>query len=153
MLLSVKTQLKLNFKERVLMSKHAGIARFTYNWGLATWQSLYKDGYKPNQRLLRTFFNNHVKTNPDLSWLKEKGICQKITEFAFENLGDAYQRFFKGLADYPNFKKRSKSLGSFTINSGGKAISVGGTRVKLPTIGWVRTYEGLPHTTTTKFTI
>ncbi|MHC5824437.1 MAG: RNA-guided endonuclease InsQ/TnpB family protein, partial [Nostoc sp.] len=55
--------------------------------------------------------------------------------------------------DYPNFKKRSKSLGSFTINSSGRAVSVGGTRVKLPTIGWVRTYEGLPHTSTTKFTI
>ncbi|MEH2409976.1 helix-turn-helix domain-containing protein [Nostoc sp.] len=89
MLLSLKTQLKLNSQQRILMSKHAGIARFTYNWGLATWQSLYKDGYKPNQRLLRTFFNNHVKTNPALSWLKEQGICQKITEFAFENLGDA----------------------------------------------------------------
>ncbi|MDF5724395.1 MAG: helix-turn-helix domain-containing protein [Rhizonema sp. PD37] len=25
------------------MDKHAGIARFTYNWGLATWQSLYLD--------------------------------------------------------------------------------------------------------------
>ncbi|MEA5627758.1 RNA-guided endonuclease TnpB family protein [Nostoc sp. UHCC 0251] len=153
MLLSIKTQLKLNSKERVLMSKHAGIARFTYNWGLATWQALYKDGYKPNQRFLRTFFNNHVKINPDLSWLKENGICQKITEFAFENLGDAYKRFFKGLGNYPRFKKRSKSLGSFTVNSGGKPINVGGTRIKLPTIGWVRTYEELPHTSTTKFTI
>jgi len=152
-LLSLKTQLKFNSQQRILMSKHAGIARFTYNWGLATWQSLYKDGYKPNQRLLRTFFNNHVKTNPALSWLKEQGICQKITEFAFENLGDAYKRFFKGLGNYPNFKKKSRGTDSFTINSGGKPISVGGTRIKLPTIGWVRTYEGLPHTTTTKFTI
>ena len=153
MLRAIKTQLKLNSRERILMSKHAGIARFTYNWGLATWQSLYKDGYKPNQRFLRKFFNNHVKTNPDLSWLKEKGICQKITEFAFENLGSAYQKFFEGKAGYPKFKKKSKSMDSFTINSGGKAISVGGTRIKLPTIGWVRTYEGLPHTSTTKVTI
>ncbi|WP_442944198.1 helix-turn-helix domain-containing protein [Nostoc sp.] len=50
MLLSLKTQLKLNLQQRILMSKHAGIARFTYNWGLATWQSLYQDEYKPNQR-------------------------------------------------------------------------------------------------------
>jgi putative transposase len=159
-LLSLKTQLKLNLQQRVFMSKHAGIARFTYNWGLATWQSLYQDGYQPNHRLLRTFFNNHVKTNLALSWLKEQGICQKITEFAFENLGDAYKRFFKGLGGYPNFKKKSRGTDSFTINSGGKPISVGGTRIKLPTIGWVRTYvrvasrrEALPHITTTKFTI
>ena len=29
------------------MSKHAGISRFTYNWGLATWQALYREGYQP----------------------------------------------------------------------------------------------------------
>ncbi|WP_247650158.1 helix-turn-helix domain-containing protein [Cylindrospermopsis raciborskii] len=29
------------------MAKHAGIARFTYNWGLTTWQDLYKDGLSP----------------------------------------------------------------------------------------------------------
>lgn len=153
MLLSIKTQLKLNNKQRVLMSKHAGIARFTYNWGLATWQSLYKEGYKPNHRFLRTFFNNNVKTNPDLSWLKEKGICQKITEFAFEQLGDSYKRFFQGQAAYPNFKKKGKSTDSFTINAGGKPIPVGGVRTKLPTIGWVKTYEGLPHTEASKLTI
>lgn len=153
MLLSIKTRLKLNSSQRVLMSKHAGIARFTYNWGLATWQALYKDGYKPNYRLLRTFFNNHVKTNPGLAWLKENGICQQITEFAFEYLGVSYKRFFKGLGAYPNFKKKGRSTDSFTINASGKPISVGGTRIKLPTIGWVKTYEGLPHVQTSKFTI
>jgi putative transposase len=153
MLLSIKTQLKLNKEQRVLMSKHAGISRFTYNWGLATWQALYKEGYKPNQRLLRTFFNNNVKTNPDLSWLKEEGICQKVTEFAFEQLGDSYKRFFKGQAAYPKFKKKGKSTNSFTINAAGKLIPVGGTRIKLPTIGWIKTYESLPHVTASKFTI
>ncbi|MBC5794774.1 helix-turn-helix domain-containing protein, partial [Sphaerospermopsis sp. LEGE 00249] len=34
MLLSIKTQLKLNKTQEMLMAKHAGIARFTYNWGL-----------------------------------------------------------------------------------------------------------------------
>jgi putative transposase len=153
MLLSIKTQLKLNSYQRVLMSKHAGIARFTYNWGLATWQSLYKDGYKPNHRLLRTFFNNNVKTNPDLGWLKEKNICQKVTEFAFEQLGDSYKRFFKGQSEYPKFKKKGKSSHSFTINASGKPIPIGGTSIKLPTIGWVKTYEGLPHVTASKLTI
>ncbi len=59
------------------MAKHAGIARFTFNWGLATWKALYADGYKTNHLQLRTFFNNNVK--PVLPWIKEKGICQKIT--------------------------------------------------------------------------
>jgi putative transposase len=132
------------------MSKHAGISRFTYNWGLATWQVLYKEGYKPNHLILKKFFNNEVKTI--LPWIKEKGICQKITEFAFENLGKAFQKFFEKRAEYPKFKRKGRNS-SFTINAGGKPINIGGKRIKLPTIGWVSTYESLPHTTTTKVTI
>ncbi|BAZ21604.1 transposase [Kalymmatonema gypsitolerans NIES-4073] len=150
MLLSIKTKLKLTPDQKTVMSKHAGIARFTYNWGLATWQSLYQDGYKPNKYLLKKFFNNEVK--PKLEWIKEKGVCQKITQYAFDQLGAAYDRFFKGLGGYPKFKKKGQN-DSFTIDASGKTIPVGGVRVKLPTIGWVKTYEGLPHTTTTKLTI
>jgi hypothetical protein len=38
-----------------MMGKHAGIARFTYNWGLSTWNNLYKDGLKPNKYILKKF--------------------------------------------------------------------------------------------------
>ena len=132
------------------MSKHAGISRFTYNWGLATWQALYKEGFQPNHLFLKKFFNNNVK--PVLTWIKEKGICQKVTEFAFENLGKAFKNFFDKRGDYPRFKKKGFN-DSFSINAGGKVIPIGGTRIKLPTIGWVSTYEALPHTTTKKITI
>jgi putative transposase len=66
------------------MSKHAGIARFTYNWGLAAWNNLYQDGYKPNKYFLKKFFNNEVKTQ--LEWIKEKGICQKSLNMLLINL-------------------------------------------------------------------
>ena len=150
MLLSIKTKLKLTTRLKNLMAKHAGIARFTYNWGLAAWQDLYKDGCKPNKYLLKKFFNNHVK--PEYTWIKEHGICQKITQYAFDQLGNAFARFFKGQGKYPKFKKKGLN-DSFTIDASGKPIAVGGTSVKLPTVGWVKTFEGLPHTTTTKLTI
>ena len=149
-LLSIKTKLKLTSAEKQLMSKHAGIARFTYNWGLATWQNLYEDGLKPNKYILKKFFNNHVK--PELEWIKEKGICQKITQYAFDQLGNAFDRFFKGLGAYPNFKKKFQH-DSFTLDAGGKPMRIGGVRIKLPTIGWIRTFEGLPNVTTSKMTI
>ena len=114
MLLSIKTKLKLNKTQAILMAKHAGIARFTYNWGLSTWPDLYKDGLKPNQYILKKFFNNHVK--PEFTWIKEKGICKKITQYAFDYLGESFQRFFKGLSEYPKFKKKGKN-GSFTIDN------------------------------------
>lgn len=150
MLLSIKTKLKLSRTQETIMSKHAGIARFTYNWGLATWNNFYKDGLKPNKYILKKFFNNHIK--PEFEWIKEKGICQKITQYAFDNLGDAFSRFFSGKGGYPNFKKKGHH-DSFTIDASGKPIPVGGKSIKLPTIGWVRTYEGLPHTTCKSITI
>jgi putative transposase len=150
MLLSIHTKLKLNKSQKLLMAKHAGIARFTYNWGLATWKDFYESGLKPNKYILKKFFNNHVK--PQLDWIKEKGICQKITQYSFDNLGTAFEKFFKGKSQYPQFKKKGRN-DSFTIDAGGKAIPVGGTSLKLPTIGWVKTYEGLPHTTCKSITI
>jgi putative transposase len=150
MLLSIKTKLKLNLAQKFLMAKHAGIARFTYNWGLATWKNLYESGLKPNKYILKKFFNNHVK--PELTWIKEKGICQKITQYAFDNLGTAFDNFFKGKSQYPKFKKKNKH-DSFTIDAGGKPIPVRGTSLKLPTIGWVKTYESLPYTTCKSLTI
>ncbi len=150
LLTSIKTKLKLTSSQKTQMSKHAGISRFTYNWGLATWRALYQSGYQPNHLILKKFFNNQVK--PVLTWIKEEGICQKITEFAFDNLGKAFKNFFEKRAEYPKFKIKGRN-DSFTINAGGKPINLGGKRIKLPTIGWVSTYESLPHTTTTKLTI
>ena len=150
MLLGVKTKLNLTDAQKVLMAKHAGIRRFTFNWGLGAWQDLHRAGCKFNYRTLRTFFNKHLKA--EYAWIKEKGICQKVTEFAFEDLNAAFNRFFKGQAKYPNFKKKGKH-DCFTINSGGKPMPFGGKSIKLPTIGWVRLYEGLPDGTTNKITI
>ncbi len=75
-----------------------------------------------------------------------------LTEFAFNNLGKAFKNFFAKRAEYPKFKRKGKN-DSFTINASGRPINIGGKRIKLPTIGWVSTYEILPHTTTTNFTI
>ncbi|HAX77766.1 MAG TPA: transposase [Cyanobacteria bacterium UBA11372] len=147
---ALKTKLKLTPAQAVLMAKHAGIARFTFNWGLGTWIALYSEGLKPNALVLKKFFNNHVK--PVYPWMKEPGICQKVTQYAFEHLGRAFGNFFSGKACYPKFKKKGQH-DSFTIDASGRPIAVGGTRLKLPTIGWVSTYEVLPHVTTKKFTI
>ncbi|WP_313926627.1 helix-turn-helix domain-containing protein [Anabaena sp. FACHB-1237] len=77
-----------NKTQEILMAKHAAITTFTYNWGLATWQYLYKNRLKQNKYLLKKFFNNHVK--PELIWIKEKDICQKITQYTFEYLSEAF---------------------------------------------------------------
>ena len=66
-------------------------------------------------------------------------------------LGTALKNFFAGRVKYPNLKRKNQH-DSFTIDVSGKLVSVGGTRIKLPTIGWVKTFEELPHTSTKAFT-
>jgi putative transposase len=111
-LTSLKTKLKLTDGQAVLMAKHAGIARFTFNWGLGIWIALYSEGLKPNALVLKKFFNNHVK--PVYPWIKEKGICQKVTQYAFDHLGTAFLNFFSGRTSSPKFKKKGRH-DSFTI--------------------------------------
>ena len=104
--------------------------------GKGLWNAAYKDGYKPNARKLREVFTNHTK--PLIPWMKN--LSSRVYQYAFINLGDAFKRFFQGLAKHPRFKKKGKH-DSFTIDNCGKPIELNGWNHKLPFIGWVKTYE------------
>ncbi len=58
MLLSIKTKLKLNKSQATIMGKHAGIARFTYNWGLATWQRFQRELFSLTQDITKRILQN-----------------------------------------------------------------------------------------------
>ena len=52
MVLSFKTQLKLNNIQRTLLTKHAGTARHAYNWGLALSKSILNHNKaKPEEKI------------------------------------------------------------------------------------------------------
>jgi putative transposase len=143
-----RTQLKLNNAQRELMAKHAGFARWVYNWGLKLWGEAYKHGLKPGANALKKVFTNHVK--PQFAWVGE--LSSRVYQYAFISLGDAFKRFFQKLGGYPNFKKKGLH-DSFTLDNTGRPIRIGGLRHKLPFIGWVRTHEALPEYTPKKVTI
>ncbi len=79
-------------------------------------------------------------------------MSSRVYQFAFRDLDTAYRRFFLGVGKFPRFKKKGKN-DSFTIDAGGKLIPIGGTRIKLPFIGWVTTFEGCPQGEVKKVTI
>ena len=144
---SIRTKLKLNNKQKNLMAQHAGYSRWCYNWGLSLWNATYKNGYKPNVRIIREVFTNHTK--PLYPWMKN--LSSRVYQYAFINLGEAFKRFFQGLGKHPRFKKKGKS-DSFTIDNGGRPIELNGWSHKLPFIGIVKTYEPI-EATTKKITI
>lgn len=88
---AIKTKLKLNNCQATLMAKHAGFARWVYNWGLRLWSQGYQEGLKPSANTLKKLFTNYVK--PQFSWMSE--LSSRVYQYAFIFLGDAFKRFFK----------------------------------------------------------
>lgn len=69
-----------------------------------------------------------------------RAVSQMCEQYALKALDTAYQRAFKGLGGFPDFKKRGDKE-SFTFN--GRVITVERLnrrwgRVRLPKIGWVK---------------
>ncbi len=143
-----KTKLKLNNQQRTLMAQHAGYSRWVWNWALNLWNEAYKEGLKPTAAKLKKFYTNHVK--PLYPWMKT--LSSRVYQFVFMHLGDAFNRFFKGIAHYPQFKKKGRN-DRFTIDNCGKVMEFHRTRLKLPFLGWVSTYEPLPKIQTKRVTI
>ena len=143
-----QTKLKLNNQQKSKMARHAGYSRWIWNWGLRMWTETYQAGLKPTASKLRKFYTNHVK--PQYPWQSQ--LSSRVYQFAFLNLAIAFERFFKGIAKYPVFKKKGVN-DSFTLDSGGKVMNFSGKRLKLPVIGWVRTFEVVPNINTKRITI
>lgn len=134
MIKSVKIRLIPTKEQEELMFKSTGIARFTYNWGLAKWNEVYNKGEKASKVNIRTEFNNTIKKQEEFKWLKE--VSGQVTAQAFEDLNNAFQNFFKGKSDRPKFKNKRKSKKSFFVRY--DAIKFHDGKVNLEKIGKVK---------------
>ena len=77
--------------------------------------------------------------------LKTSGTGDSLAEFnapqyALKQLAQAWKQAFKKVKKPPRFKKKGKS-DSFTVDG---SLKVDHFRVKVPVVGWLKTYERLP---------
>ena len=139
-----KIALDLNDKQRTYLAKCSGVSRFSYNWALSEWKSMYeawkedKSLDKPNQLLLRRELN--AIKHKQFPWMLEVTKC--APQEAIIDLGKAFDRFFKGLSGYPVYKKKYIN-DSFRVSSGFFKIS--GKTISLPHIGTLRMREELRY--------
>jgi putative transposase len=135
-----KTELKLNNRERTLLTGCAGAARFAYNWGLREKIDAYETtGKSPSYYELHRQLNALKKS--DLDWLYQ--YSKTIPQEALRDLDRAFQNFFRRLKNgekpgFPRFKSRKRGIGSFRIWG---SIQVETGQIKLPRIGWLRLHE------------
>jgi putative transposase len=144
MLKTHKIALDPNNKQRTLLAKSAGTARFAYNWALSKWNEQYEAWKadpsldKPTQANLRKELNRVKRES--FPWMLEVTKC--APQEAIINLGKAFENFFAGRAAYPTFKKRGVH-DSFKVSAGFFKISE--NRIMLPKTGWIKTFEALRY--------
>lgn len=141
-----KTELDLNNAQITACKKHAGAARFAYNWGLSRYQEEYRAKRKiPNAQSLHKELNALKQTA--LPWMYEVSKC--APQEALRDLEQAFKHFFrkcklkrigkwKGKCGYPKLKSKKRGIGSFRLTG---HIHVGEKHVQLPRLGRLRLKE------------
>ena len=134
MIKAIKVRLYPTKEQEVLMWKSAGIARFTYNWGLNYLNTYYEKNKKSlSIGNLRKIFTE-LRKGEEYPWLKE--VSSEIPQQALKDLGDAFNDFFKDLKDLPKFKKKNKcEVSFFHLNN---KFVVKDKFIKLEKIGFVK---------------
>src|SRR5712691_5924925 len=142
-----KTELDLNHKQITACKKHAGAARYAYNWGLKSKQEVYQaTGRSIGAMALHRELNQLKQT--ELPWMYE--VSKAAPQEALRDLDQAMRNFFrrarlkkegkwKGPPGYPTFKSKKKGLGSFRLTG---AICVYERAIDLPRLGRLRLKEG-----------
>jgi putative transposase len=143
---ALKLQLKLNNRERTLMAQHAGFSRFVYNYGLALYKQVMdiKGGVTKKISAIRKVLTNFTKKKPEFIWMNE--LSSRVYQNAFIALKNALTRFFKGLGEFPKFK-RKRDKHCFTVDSSNGVVTINtGNTIKIPTLGTFRLHESVPFT-------
>ncbi len=145
MLLGFKTELKVNNTQRVLLAKHAGVARHAWNWGLSLTKSILDNNKNHPESKIKfpTAIDLHkwlvALVKPEYPWYYEVSKC--APQYALRHLRRAWDDCFNKSKKVPRFKKKGLS-DSFTLDG---SITVEPNRIKIPRVGWIKTYERLPQ--------
>ena len=128
-------ELDLNDVQRTACLRHAGAARWAFNFGLRRKKEAYAAGEKtPTAVDLHRELNLLKQT--EIPWMYD---CSKAApQEALRNLDRAFTNFFAKRSRFPRFKSRKRGIGSFRLTG---SIHVSGKAVQLPRLGVLRLKE------------
>jgi len=141
-----KTELDPNKRQRTLLAKSAGAARWAYNWGLSRKKEVYEQTGKSlsaidlHKELVA--LKNKPKEEGGVPWMYEVSKCSP--QEALRCLDVAFDNFFRRCKEgkkekgFPKRKTRKKGLGSFTLAG---AIHTKKQRIQLPCLGSIKLKE------------
>jgi len=132
-------ELKPNVEQRIALAKHAGTARFAYNWGLKQRIDLYEKEKKTTNAIEQHRILNSLKAQ-EFPWMYEISKC--APQEALRDLDRAFKNFYRGLKEgkrvgFPKYKK--KGIHDSCRLTG--TIKVHEQSIQLPRLGVIRLKE------------
>jgi putative transposase len=132
-------ELKPNRGQHILLAKHAGAARFAYNWGLAKRIEAYEKSKSSTNAIEQHRILNSLKAT-EFPWMYEVSKC--APQEALRDLDRAFQNFFRSFKQnkktgFPKFKRKGIK-DRFRLTG---AIKVNKKSVQLPRLGKLRLKE------------
>lgn len=141
LLRAYKVELDPNNVQVTALRRHAGCARWAFNWGLRSKIDSYEaTGKSPNAIELHRQLNSLKKTT--IPWMYEVSKC--APQEALRDLDRAFKSFFRRCKagtpkkGFPRFKKRRDGNGSFRLTG---SIKVAESWIQLPRLGKLRLKE------------
>ena len=107
-----KFRLKPSKEQEILLNKHFGSIRWSYNYFLNQRKEEYTNNKKSITYNKQASHLTKLKKNEETIWLKE--INSQSLQYALKCLDMAYKGFFNKKSQFPKFKKKN-SKNSFSI--------------------------------------
>ena len=139
---AIKIELKLTNEQKIQVCKTIGVERFIYNEYIKYNQEQYELGNKfVSANDFSKYINNvYFPSNPDKKWIKD--VSSKSVKQAMFYGEKAFKNFFKGLSNFPVFKKKGKNeLGAYFLKNNKKDFEFYRHKIKIPTLKFVRVKE------------
>lgn len=145
-----KTELHVTDEQAKKLLRGMGVCRWLYNYYIARNKELYEKYQRgeldPSEKHFVSandfdkYINHDVKTKDEYSWINNCG--SKARKKAIVNAENAFKRFFKGEAGFPQFKKRDRhDVTLYFPKNNPTDWTIERHRVKIPTLGFVRLKE------------
>ena len=143
-----RIRLKPTKEQEILFWKSAGVSRWAYNYFLLEQEKVYREYLKQNKTgksfvsegEVRKYINQVLKKTTH-TWLKEVG--SNVMKQGVKDANDAWQRYFKGLAEQPKLKSKHHSIPKFYVNY--ETLKKTPRGFQGEKLGIVKTAEPLPN--------
>ena len=149
MLKAYKVEIKPTINQKQKIDQNMGVCRWLYNQYLFKNNELYtlfKNGKITKDKAFMSannfdkYINNEIKILDEYKWINNCG--SKARKKAIQNAETSYKRFFKGVSNFPKFKKKNKqNIGLYFPKNNKTDWKVERHRINIPTLKWVRIKE------------